>query len=85
MSNDFEFEFEDYDPLEAKPITKKSMVIFFVIDTSESMKGKKIDDLNRDNTTTCRGWWLQYRVEICSTFIFKWLQMDNIRTNDCGR
>ncbi len=28
MSNDFEFEFEDYDPLEAKPITKKSMVIF---------------------------------------------------------
>ena len=47
MSNDFEFEFEDYDPLEAKPITKKSMVIFFVIDTSESMKGKKIDDLNR--------------------------------------
>ena len=46
MSNDFEFEFEDYDPLEAKPITKKSMVIFFVIDTSESMKGKKIDDLN---------------------------------------
>lgn len=47
MSKDFEFEFEDYDPLEAKPITKKSMVIFFVIDTSESMKGKKINDLNK--------------------------------------
>ena len=44
---DLDFEFEDYDPLEAKPISKKSMVIFFVIDTSESMKGKKIDDLNR--------------------------------------
>ena len=26
MSNDFEFEFEDYDPLEAKPITKKSKI-----------------------------------------------------------
>ena len=44
---DLDFEFEDYDPLEAKPISKKSMVIFFVIDTSESMRGKKIDDLNR--------------------------------------
>lgn len=44
---DFDFEFEDYDPLDVKPISKKSMVIFFVIDTSESMKGKKIDDLNR--------------------------------------
>lgn len=47
MSKNFEFEFEDYDPLEAIQITKKSMVIFFVIDTSESMKGKKIDDLNK--------------------------------------
>lgn len=28
MSNDFEFEFEDYDPLEAKPITKKYGYIF---------------------------------------------------------
>lgn len=44
---DFDFEFEDYDPLDVKPISKKSMVIFFVIDTSESMRGKKIDDLNR--------------------------------------
>ena len=82
MSNDFEFEFEDYDPLEAKPITKKSMVIFFVIDTSESMKGKKIDDLNRvmrEIIPQLAG------VGGCNTFIFKWLQMDNIRTNDCGR
>ncbi|WP_455543772.1 vWA domain-containing protein [Intestinibacter sp.] len=47
MSEAFNFEFEDYDPLEAKPVSKKSMVIFFVIDTSESMKGKKIDDLNK--------------------------------------
>lgn len=28
MSNDFEFEFEDYDPLEAKPITKKVWLYF---------------------------------------------------------
>ena len=40
-------DFEDYDPLEAKPIAKKSMVIFFVIDTSKSMKGSKIESLNK--------------------------------------
>lgn len=41
-----DFEYEDLDPLDVKPISKKSMVIFFVIDTSESMKGDKIKDLN---------------------------------------
>lgn len=29
MSNDFEFEFEDYDPLEAKPITEKKYGYIF--------------------------------------------------------
>lgn len=36
----------DFDPLDSKPINKKSMVVFFLVDTSESMKGKKIKDVN---------------------------------------
>ncbi|MDE6519177.1 MAG: VWA domain-containing protein [Ruminococcus sp.] len=34
------------DPLNASGVSKKSLVIFFVIDTSASMKGKKIGELN---------------------------------------
>lgn len=34
------------DPLNASEVSKKSLVIFFVIDTSASMKGKKIGELN---------------------------------------
>lgn len=41
-----DFEFEELDPLDVQTISKKTMVIFFVIDTSESMRGKKIKDLN---------------------------------------
>lgn len=39
-------ELRDFDPLDSKPINKKSMVMFFLVDTSESMKGKKIKDVN---------------------------------------
>lgn len=36
----------DDDPLSATAISKKSLVIFFLIDTSGSMRGKKIGELN---------------------------------------
>ena len=41
LNNDMEF-----DPLESKPVSKKSMVIFFLVDTSGSMYGTKIGTLN---------------------------------------
>ncbi|MBR5089750.1 MAG: VWA domain-containing protein [Ruminiclostridium sp.] len=39
------FDFDD-DPLGATGVSRKSLVIFFVIDTSGSMKGTKIGELN---------------------------------------
>lgn len=39
-------DFDDDDPLGATAVSKKSLVIFFLIDTSASMKGKKIGELN---------------------------------------
>ena len=39
-------DFDDDDPLGATAVSKKSLVIFFVIDTSGSMKGKKMGELN---------------------------------------
>ena len=40
--------FDDFDddPLGATGVSKKSLVIFFLIDTSGSMKGTKIGELN---------------------------------------
>ena len=38
--------FDDDDPLNATGVSKKSLVIFFLIDISGSMKGKKIGELN---------------------------------------
>ena len=35
------------DPLETMPPAKKSMVIFFLVDTSSSMEGTKLDSLNK--------------------------------------
>lgn len=39
-------DFDDDDPLGATGVSRKSLVIFFLIDTSGSMKGKKIGELN---------------------------------------
>lgn len=39
-------DFDDDDPLGATAVSKKSLVIFFLIDTSGSMKGKKMGELN---------------------------------------
>ncbi|MDD6097529.1 MAG: VWA domain-containing protein [Oscillospiraceae bacterium] len=39
-------DFDDDDPLGATSVSKKSLVIFFMIDTSGSMKGKKMGELN---------------------------------------
>ena len=36
----------DDDPLSATGVSRKSLVIFFLIDTSGSMKGKKMGELN---------------------------------------
>ncbi len=36
----------DFDPLETKPISKKNLVLFFLVDTSGSMSGTKIGTLN---------------------------------------
>lgn len=41
-----EVQAEDDDPLDALPPAKKSMVLFFVIDVSTSMRGEKIKTLN---------------------------------------
>ncbi len=49
-SKDFdsmELDLEAIDPLDTMPPAKKSMVIFFMVDTSESMKGSKLDSLNK--------------------------------------
>ena len=35
------------DPLETMPPAKKSMVIFFLVDTSRSMEGSKLESLNK--------------------------------------
>lgn len=35
------------DPLDTMPPAKKSMVIFFMVDTSESMEGSKLESLNK--------------------------------------
>lgn len=45
ITND-EFKDLDFDPLEVKPISKKNLVVFFLVDTSGSMSGKKIGTLN---------------------------------------
>ena len=34
-------------PLDTMPPAKKSMVIFFMVDTSESMEGSKLESLNK--------------------------------------
>jgi len=39
-------DFDDDDPLSATGVSKKSLVIFFLIDTSGSMKGTKMGELN---------------------------------------
>ncbi|MBP3272654.1 MAG: VWA domain-containing protein [Ruminococcus sp.] len=39
-------DFDDDDPLNATGVSRKSLVIFFMIDTSGSMKGKKMGELN---------------------------------------
>ena len=39
-------DFDADDPLNATAVSKKSLVIFFLIDTSGSMKGKKMGELN---------------------------------------
>lgn len=39
-------DFDDDDPLGATSVSKKSLVIFFMIDTSASMRGTKIGELN---------------------------------------
>ena len=39
-------DFDDDDPLSATSVSKKSLVIFFLIDTARSMVGKKIGELN---------------------------------------
>ena len=47
-NSDFDnmLDFDDDDPLGATSVSKKSLVIFFLIDTSGSMKGTKIGELN---------------------------------------
>ena len=39
--------YDTIDPLETMPPAKKSMVIFFLVDTSTSMEGSKLDSLNK--------------------------------------
>ncbi|MDD7515516.1 vWA domain-containing protein [Ruminococcus flavefaciens] len=45
VSDNSILDFDD-DPLSATSVSKKSLVIFFLIDTSGSMKGKKMGELN---------------------------------------
>ena len=45
VSDDSILDFDD-DPLSATGVSRKSLVIFFLIDTSGSMKGKKMGELN---------------------------------------
>lgn len=42
-----ESDIEDDDPLDVLPPAKKSMVLFFLIDVSSSMKGKRIETMNQ--------------------------------------
>ena len=44
-TDDSILDFDD-DPLSATSVSKKSLVVFFLIDTSGSMKGKKMGELN---------------------------------------
>ncbi len=46
MDIDDMLDFDDDDPLGATAVSKKSLVIFFLIDTSGSMRGKKMGELN---------------------------------------
>lgn len=48
LDEDFDslLDFDDDDPLSATSVSKKSLVIFFLIDTSGSMKGTKMGELN---------------------------------------
>ncbi len=39
--------YDTIDPLETMPPAKKSMVIFFLVDTSTSMEGSKLESLNK--------------------------------------
>lgn len=41
-----EFSEYDFDPLEVKPISKKNLVIFFLVDASGSMSGTKMGTIN---------------------------------------
>ncbi|MDY4574463.1 MAG: VWA domain-containing protein [Intestinibacter sp.] len=45
ITND-EFKELDFDPLDVKPISKRNLVLFFLIDTSGGMSGKKIGTIN---------------------------------------
>ena len=55
MSRQFEEQsIEAIDPLETMPPAKKSMVIFFLVDTSKSMEGSKLESLNRTGIDRCR-------------------------------
>ncbi|MBQ8079306.1 MAG: hypothetical protein IJ236_05075, partial [Oscillospiraceae bacterium] len=48
LNPDYEAEimdFDDDDPLNATGVSRKSLVIFFLIDTSGSMKGTKMGEL----------------------------------------
>lgn len=47
MSTQFDLDIDAIDPLDTMPPAKKSMVIFFMVDTSKSMEGSKLDSLNR--------------------------------------
>ena len=47
MSSRYVESIDAIDPLDTMPPAKKSMVIFFLVDTSKSMEGTKLDSLNR--------------------------------------
>lgn len=47
MSHNQIIDLDDIDPLETMPPAKKSMVIFFLVDTSKSMEGSKLESLNK--------------------------------------
>lgn len=46
-NSQFDVNIADIDPLDTMPPAKKSMVIFFMVDTSESMEGTKLESLNK--------------------------------------
>ena len=45
MSSRYVESIDAIDPLDTMPPAKKSMVIFFLVDTSKSMEGTKLDSL----------------------------------------